>query len=67
MLTLAVTHYTGDMEPKEAAPPPPVVGQESQWTNRDTNLSTKLSTQNLSLYKKYKERDGAETEGMANQ
>jgi hypothetical protein len=62
MLTLAVTHYTGDMEPKEAAPPPPVVGQESQWTNRDTNLSTKLSKCILSTRNAGK-GDGAETEG----
>ena len=44
-VTLTVTHSIGDMEPEEATP---VARQEHQWSDRDTNLSTKLLTQNVS-------------------
>jgi hypothetical protein len=38
-MTLVETHYFGDMEP--------VVRQEPERSDKDTNQSTKLSTQNL--------------------
>jgi hypothetical protein len=38
---IAGTHNTGDMEPDKATP---VAKQESQWSDRDTNPPTKLST-----------------------
>jgi hypothetical protein len=44
-VTLAVTHYIGDMEPEEVCP---VTRQEHQWLDKDTNQSTELSTPNLS-------------------
>lgn len=40
----------GDMEPEEAILL--VARQELQWGNRDNNLTTKVSTQNLSSLKK---------------
>jgi hypothetical protein len=42
---LAVPHNIGDMETEEATP---IARQEPQWSDRDTNLPTKLATQNLS-------------------
>jgi hypothetical protein len=41
-VALAVTQYMGNMEPEEATS-----RQKHLWSNRDTNLLTKLSTPNL--------------------
>jgi hypothetical protein len=40
-VTLAVTHYNGNMEPEEAT-------FYSQWNNRNTNPPTTLSNPNFS-------------------
>ena len=44
-MTVLMTHYFGDMEPEETNC---YIQKEPQWSNRDTNPPTKLSTQNLS-------------------
>jgi hypothetical protein len=44
--TLAVTHNIEDLEREEATSCSQPL--EPQWSNRDTNAPTKLSTQNLS-------------------
>jgi len=46
---------------------PPVARQEPQWSNTDTIPTTKLSTQNYHVYKKFRAWDTAETEGIAKQ
>lgn len=62
-VSLTVTHSIRDMEPEEA-----VARQEPQWNHRDTNLVTKVLTQNLPcLKKKCRTGNRAESEGTANQ
>ena len=63
-LTLAVIHSTGDMEPEEATS---CSQAGTQWSDRDTNLPTKLLTQIYPIYKKCKNGDETETEVMASQ
>jgi hypothetical protein len=46
---------------------PPVANQKPQWRDRVKNPLIKLSTQNLSYLKKCRDKDGAETKGIANQ
>ena len=45
--------------------PPPIAKQDTKWRDKDTNLPIKPST--LPAYKKFGNKDGPETEGMANQ
>jgi hypothetical protein len=44
-VTLAVTHYIGDVEPMKLSS---AFRKELQWSYRDINLPTKLSTLNIS-------------------
>ena len=48
-VTLAMTHYTGDVKPEDATS---YRQTETQWGDRDTNPPNKLLNQNLSCYKK---------------
>ncbi|EDL87993.1 rCG56853, isoform CRA_b [Rattus norvegicus] len=52
-VTLAVTHSIGDMNLKR---PPSVARQEPQWSDRDSNPPTKLSTQNVSCLQETQDR-----------
>ena len=63
-VTLAVTHYIGDVEPEETTScqaGAPVEQWRHQPTHKTFNPKFILSTRNAGM------GDGAETEGMANQ
>ena len=47
--------------------PPPVARQDPQWRDREKNGHTKLLTQNFPVYKKFRDKDGADAKGMVNQ
>jgi hypothetical protein len=64
-VTLAVTHYTGDMEPEEATScshaGTPVVQKRDQHTHKTFGPKFILSTRNAGM------GDRTETEGLPNQ
>jgi hypothetical protein len=47
--------------------PPPIVGWDPQWRDKDINHPQKFQLQIGPVYKKFWDKDGTKTEGMANQ